>query len=102
MEDCRPMATPMVTNMNKVITSYSKLVDPRICMQLIRSLMYLVNIRPYIIFSMNTLSHLMVEMRQVHWITTKHVLRYLRGTMNYELRYLGGDGVELQGYIDSD
>jgi hypothetical protein len=32
----------------------------------------------------------------------KHVLRYLRGTMEYGLRYLGGDGVELQGYTDSD
>jgi hypothetical protein len=28
--------------------------------------------------------------------------RYLRGTMEYGLRYLGGDGVELQGYTDSD
>jgi hypothetical protein len=44
----------------------------------------------------------MVEPRQVHWIAVKHVLRYLRGTMEYGLRYLGGDGVELQGYTDSD
>jgi hypothetical protein len=31
----------------------------------------------------------------VHWIAVKHVLRDLRGTMEYELRYLGGDGVRL-------
>jgi hypothetical protein len=37
----------------------------------------------------------------VHWITKKHVLRYLRGTMEYGLRYLGGAGVNLQGSIDS-
>jgi hypothetical protein len=30
MEDCRPMATPMVTNLKKVVTSDSELVDPRI------------------------------------------------------------------------
>jgi hypothetical protein len=46
MEDCRPMATPMVTNLKKVITSDSELVDPRIYRQLIGSLMYLVNTRP--------------------------------------------------------
>jgi hypothetical protein len=38
----------------------------------------------------------------VHRITTKHVVRYLRGTVEYGSRYLGGDGVELQGYSDSD
>jgi hypothetical protein len=102
MEDFRPMATPMVTNLKKVITSVSELVDPRIYKQMIGSLMYLVNTRPYICFIMNTLSQFMVEPRQVHWIATKHVLRYLRGTMEYGLRYLGGYGVELHGYIDSD
>jgi hypothetical protein len=37
MEDCRSMTTPMVTNMKKVITSYSELVDPRIYGQLTES-----------------------------------------------------------------
>jgi hypothetical protein len=44
----------------------------------------------------------MVESRKVHWIATKHVLRYLRGTVEYGLRYVRGDGVQLQGYTDSD
>jgi hypothetical protein len=43
-----------------------------------------------------------VEMSQVHWIVEKHVLSYLRGIVEYGLRYLGGDEVELHGYIDSD
>jgi hypothetical protein len=40
--------------------------------------------------------------KEEHWVAAKHVLRYLRGTMEYGLRYLGGDGVRLQGYTDSD
>jgi hypothetical protein len=44
----------------------------------------------------------MVESRQVHWIETKYVIKYLRYIMEYELRYLGGDGVRLHGYLDSD
>jgi len=31
-----------------------------------------------------------------------HVLRYLQGIVELGLRYLGGDGVKLQGYSDSD
>jgi hypothetical protein len=38
----------------------------------------------------------------VHWIATKHVLRYLCGIMEDGLRYVIGDGVQLQGYIDLD
>jgi hypothetical protein len=94
MEDRRPMATLMVTNLKKVITSDSKLVHPMIYKHLIGSLMYFVNTRSDICFSMNTLRQFMVELKKVHWIPTKHVLRYLKGTMEYELRYLGGDGVE--------
>jgi hypothetical protein len=63
--------------------------------------MYLVNTRRDICFAVNTLNQFMVEPRKKHWVATKYVLRYLRGTMEYGLRYLG-DEVKLQGYIDSD
>jgi hypothetical protein len=96
------MATPMITNLKKVTTSDSDMVDPTLYRQLIGSLMYLVNTRPDICFAVNTLSQFMVELRQEHWVATKHVLRYLRGTMEYGLRYLGDGEVKLQGYTDSD
>jgi hypothetical protein len=102
MEDCKPMAMPIITNLKKVVTLDSDLVDPKIYKKLIGSLMYFVDIRLDICFVVNTLSQFMVEPRQVHWITTKHVLGYLRGTVEYGLRYIGGDGVDLHGYTDLD
>ena len=101
MEDCRSMATLMVTNLKKVVTLDSQLVDPKIYRQLIGSLIYFINTRPDICFSLSTLIQFMVELRHVHWIAMKHVLKYLRGRVEYGLRYLGGDGVTLQGYLDS-
>jgi hypothetical protein len=56
--------------------------------QLIGSLMYLVNTRPDICLAVNALSQYMVEPRHVHWMATKHMLRYLRGTIGYGLRYV--------------
>jgi hypothetical protein len=44
----------------------------------------------------------MVEPRHVHLVETKHVLRYLHGTVGYGLRYVSDGEVKLQGYIDSD
>eukprot|EP00253_Pinus_taeda_P013085 PITA_13085 len=45
MEECRPMATPMITNWKKSDASEDKDVDPTLYRQLIGSLMYLVNTR---------------------------------------------------------
>jgi hypothetical protein len=44
----------------------------------------------------------MVELRSVHWIGEKHVLRYIAGSVDYGLDYVRGDGVSLVGYTDSD
>ena len=87
MEDCRPMTTPMITNWRKIDTSDDDEVDPMLYRQLIGSLMYLVNTRPDICYAVNTLSQFMVEPNSAHWVATKHVLRYLRGTVELGLKY---------------
>jgi hypothetical protein len=68
MMDCKSMATPMVTNLKLLSDSSSYLVDPTMYRQLMRSLMYLVNIRLDICFAVNTLSQYMVEPRHVHLV----------------------------------
>jgi hypothetical protein len=42
-----------------------------------------------------------VEPRHEHWIVAKHILRYLRGTLNYGLRYASNSDVQLHGFTDS-
>jgi hypothetical protein len=99
---CKSMARPMVINLKLMTDSYSYLVDPTMYKQLIRSFMYLVNTRSDICFTVNTLSRYMVEPRHVHWITTKHVLRYLHGTIGYGFKYVSDGAVKLQGYTNSN
>eukprot|EP00253_Pinus_taeda_P001713 PITA_01713 len=77
MQDCRPMATPMITNRKKIYASKDKEVDPTLYRQLIGSLMYLVNTRLNICYTVDTLSQFMVEPKRAHWATDKHVLRYI-------------------------
>jgi hypothetical protein len=60
------MSTPMITNWKKLNASELELVDPTIYCQLIGSLIYLVNTRPTICFTVNTISQFMVEPRRVH------------------------------------
>jgi hypothetical protein len=64
--------------------------------------MYLDNTRPNICYAVNVLSQFMSEPRQTRWIAAKHVLRYLRGTVGYGLRYASSVDMRLQGYADGD
>jgi hypothetical protein len=43
-----------------------------------------------------------VEPRHEHWIDAKNILRYLRGTITYGLRYASNNEVQLHGFIDSN
>jgi hypothetical protein len=104
MTDCKSMPTPMVMDLNKMneASTDSGEIDPHLYEQLIGSLMYLVNTIPDIYYALNVLSQFMSQLRQIHWITTKHVLRYLRGTVGYALRYASSVDMRLQGYVDAD
>lgn len=44
----------------------------------------------------------MVETRRVHWIAAKHVLRYLKGTIDYGIIYDSYREIRLQDYTDAD
>ena len=48
------------------------------------------------------MSQYMVDLRHVHLIVAKHIMRYLKGTVDYELKYEVNQKINLEGYIDSD
>jgi hypothetical protein len=96
------MANPMVTYLKMLRDFDYDPIDSSLYRQLIVSLMYLVNTQLDICFAVNTLSQFQVEPRHEHWIVAKHILRYLRGTLNYGLRYALNIDVQLHGFTDSD
>jgi hypothetical protein len=46
--------------------------------------------------------HLEVEPRRVHLVVAKHVMRYLKGTLDFGLCYTGDHDFRLIGYNNSD
>jgi hypothetical protein len=104
MMDYKSMSTPMVTNLRKLHDSDtgSDLVDPTMYRQLIGSLMYMIHTRPNICYVVISMSQFMTESRHRHWVATKHILRYLKGAINYGLRYTSSGGLFLHGYADAD
>ena len=69
---------------------------------MIGSLMYLTNTRPDICFAVNTLSQFLKDPRHGHLIAAKNILRYLRGTIDYGLKYNANQKINLEGYVDSN
>jgi hypothetical protein len=99
MLECKSMNTPMETKLKLLVDTSSELVDATLYRQIIGSLMYLTNTRPDICFVVNTLSQYLVEPRRVHLVAAKHVMRYLKGTLDFGLCYTGDHDFRLIGYI---
>jgi hypothetical protein len=84
------MTTQMIFNLKKLqdqVTD-SEPEDPSLYRQIIGSLMYLVHTRPDICYAENALSQFMCV-----YIDVKHILRYVRGTIAFGLRYTSNGGV---------
>ena len=60
------------------------------------------NTRPDIFFAMNTLIQFLTYSIHVQLIAAKHILRYLKGTVDYGLKYKDDRKINLEGYVDSD
>ena len=102
MLDSKAMKTPMETNLLKLkeATEDSESVDPTLYRQIIGSLMYLVNTRPDICYAVNVLSQFMCKPKQTHLVASRHILRYLSGTIGYGLKYTKTQ-LSLRGYTYS-
>ena len=72
-------------------------MDAIVYRQMIGSLMYLTNTRPNICFAVNTLSQFLTDPKNVHLIAAKHILRYLKGTIDYGLKYEANQKINLEG-----
>ena len=94
MMDCKAMTTPMASNLNLLNVASSESVDAMLYRQMNGSLMYLMNTRQDICFVVNTLRH-------VHLMVAKNALRYLKGIVEYGLKYEVNQNINLEGYVDS-
>ena len=57
--------------------------------------------RPDISFAVSKLSRFVLNLGDTHWQALERVLRYLKGTMSYDIHYTGYPRV-LEGYCDAN
>ena len=75
MLEYKAMATPMDSNLKLLADDSSELVD---------------------------VTQYLVQPRRAHLVVAKHVMRYLKGTIDFGLYYDGSHEYRLYGYTDAD
>ena len=99
--DYKAMTTSMSSNLKLLSDASLEAVYALIYHQMIGSLMYLMNTRLDNCFAVNTLNQFLTNPRHVHLVAAKHILRYLRGTVDYGIKYDVNQNINLEGYVDS-
>ncbi|KYM95345.1 Copia protein [Cyphomyrmex costatus] len=102
MTDCKPASTPMVGSVRLDTEDSEDLESMVPYRELVGSLLYLaVSTRPDIAHVVSALGQFNCNHKTKHWIAAKHVLRYLKGTMNFSLSFKRTQK-DLIGYVDAD
>nr|GFB12370.1 zinc finger, CCHC-type [Tanacetum cinerariifolium] len=99
-KDCSPVSTPM-DPVEKLKPNTGKPVDQLEYLRAIGCLMYaMTSTRPDIAYAVGRLSRFTSNPSRQHWQAITRVFKYLKGTMNYGLSYVGYPSV-LEGYSDA-
>lgn len=102
MGACNPVQNPIVPGFKLTKDEDGVKVDNCRYKQIIGSLMYVTATRPDIMYVISFLSRFMDCPIELHYNTTKRVLRYLKGTTNFGILYRKGGKEQMIGYTDSD
>ena len=105
MSDCKAVATPGEVNLKLVKSDdeEQKLVDLKLYRSLVGSLLFISKqTRPDILHIVNQLSRFLDKPNESHWKAAKHVLRYLKGTIDLRLTFLKNSNSDIIGDSDAD
>ena len=101
MIDSNPSNSPLEQKINLCTTENSEKISTTIYKSILGKLRYLTHTRPDLMFSIGFLSRFMENSSVEHLKTAKRVMRYVKGTLNYGLKYKRRKVSELIGYSDS-
>ena len=97
IENCKPRSTPC--EMSKVTEDDSDLANVRLYREIVGSLVYIMTAtRPDLCYSVTKLSQYLNKPTVMHLNTAKHVLRYLKGTVDRNLIFRKSREVSVKSY----
>eukprot|EP00253_Pinus_taeda_P011574 PITA_11574 len=102
MEDSKPVCTPMTTGCNLSTNDESTTVHQPTYRSMIGSLLYLTGTRPDIMHAVGIVGRFQENPKETHLQVVKRIFKYLQGTQNYGLWYLGDTDLTRHAYTNAD
>ena len=100
--DCKPISTPIDPNFRILLDEREEKTDQENYQRLVGKLIYLSTTRLDIAYFVNILSQFMHDPRINHLQLAHRVLRYLKGTIGYGIKFIKGEKLTLEVYTDAD
>jgi hypothetical protein len=103
MQDCNPVTTPFAAGHDFIPGAPISDADTTRFRSMVGKLLFAANTcRPDLAFAASTLSRYIKDPRDNHVAAAKHVLRYIKGTLDHGLVYMKSDVFKIVGFSDSD
>ena len=104
MHNCKAKLTPCDPNINNICNESTEATNATLYREIIGSLIYaMTGTRPDLCYVVTKLSQYMSEPNKNHMSMAKHVLRYLKGTINEKLIFRSNKReLEILGFCDAD
>ncbi|KAF5471700.1 hypothetical protein F2P56_008473 [Juglans regia] len=101
LHDSKPIATPMIVS-NHLTTDGPLFHSPTTYRSLVGALQYLTITRPDITHAVNSVSQFMHSPREQHFQAVKRILRYVKGTLHFELNISPSSNLNISAFSDAD
>ncbi|GJX49293.1 ribonuclease H-like domain-containing protein [Tanacetum coccineum] len=101
MQNCNPCRTPVDTE-SKLGSDGDPVSDPPLYRSLAGALQYLIFTRPDLSYAVQQVCLYMHDPRDPHFTALKHILLYVRGTLDYGLQLHVSSTTQLSAYTDAD
>ena len=102
LSECKSVSNPLVATEKLSKDDGSGAANEEQYRKIVGSLLYLTATRSYVMYAASLLARYMHCLTNKHYRTTKRMLRYVKGTLDYDLEYEKGKKAVLVGFCDRD
>ncbi|KAI5330093.1 hypothetical protein L3X38_029490 [Prunus dulcis] len=102
LEDCKPVSIPLPIGEKLKKVDESELADEGDYRKIVGSLLYLTATRPDLMYAASLLSRFMNSLTKRHMRVARRVLRYVQGTLSYDIEYVRNQSATFVGFCDAD
>jgi hypothetical protein len=98
MSNCSPAVTPLPVGTALSAKTGTQDYDQLAYCHTVGQLLYLANTRPDLSYAVGYVSRFMSHPELAHWQAVLHILRYLKGTLDYGILYRKADSPKVHGF----